>query len=137
MKLDGLVQSHFSLPWREGIKGRGEITLSDTATYHPHPNPPPSRGRRFWTFYEGIKLTVFLIFMTFFKVPLLWGQEVKQAIEVFPSTPFYQYIIYENLVIFWIAIIGLIVIIGMKLREIERVQKLGLDKTDHLSMRSD
>jgi len=84
-----------------------------------------------------MKLTVFLTFMTFFKVPLLWGQEAKQAIEVFPSTPFYQYIIYENLVIFWIAIIGLIVIIGMKLREIERVQKLGLDKTDHLSMRSD
>lgn len=79
-----------------------------------------------------MKLAVFLIFMTFFKVPLLWGQ-AKQAIEVFPSTPFYQYIIYENLVIFWIAIIGLIVIIGMKLREIERVQKLGLDKTDHHS----
>lgn len=80
-----------------------------------------------------MKFAVFLIFMIFFKVPLLWGQ-AKQAIEVFPSTPFYQYIIYENLVIFWIAIIGLIVIIGMKLREIERVQKLGLDKTDHSSI---
>ncbi|MDP2725421.1 MAG: hypothetical protein Q8O44_04005, partial [Syntrophales bacterium] len=79
-----------------------------------------------------MKLTVFLTFMIFFKVPLLWGQEAKQAIEVFPSTPFYQYIIYENLAIFWIAIIGLIVIIRMKLREIERVQKLGLDKTDHI-----
>ena len=60
----------------------------------------------------------------------LWAEEAKKAIEVFPSTPFYQYIIYETLVIFWIAIIGLIVIIRMKLREIERVQKMGLFKEE-------
>jgi hypothetical protein len=60
----------------------------------------------------------------------LWGEEAKKTVEVFPSTPFYQYIIYENLVIFWIGILGLLVIIRMKLREIERVQKLGLDIRD-------
>ena len=54
-KEDGLVKSRFSLPWWEGIKGRGGITFSNTVTYHPHPNPPPSRGRRFRTFYEIIK----------------------------------------------------------------------------------
>ncbi len=75
-----------------------------------------------------MKHAVFLIFLLFFHVPLLWGQEVKKAIEVFPSTPFYRYIIYENLAIFWIAIIGLIIIIRMKLKEIERVQKMELDK---------
>ncbi len=66
---------------------------------------------------------------------LLWGfivagpawAETGKAVEVFPSTPFYQDIIYETLAVFWIAIIGLIVIIRMKLREIERVQKMKLD----------
>ena len=52
---DELVKSRFSLPWREGIKGRGEITFKNTATYHPHPNPPPSMGRGFRTFYEVVR----------------------------------------------------------------------------------
>jgi len=60
----------------------------------------------------------------------LWGQEAKKAIEVFPSTPYYQFIIYENLAIFWIAIIGLIVILRMKLREIEKRQRMGLDREE-------
>ena len=76
-----------------------------------------------------MKRAVFLIPLSFFTASLLWGQEAKKAIEVFPSTPFYQYIIYETLAIFWIAIIGLLVIIRMKLREIERVQRMGLDKS--------
>lgn len=75
-----------------------------------------------------MKRAAFLtLLIFFFSTVSLWGAEAKKAIEVFPSTPFYQYIIYETLAIFWIAIIGLIVIIRMKLREIERVQKLGLD----------
>jgi hypothetical protein len=78
-----------------------------------------------------MKLVMFLMSLSFFKAAPLWGQEAKKAIEVFPSTPFYQYIIYENLVVFWIVIIGLIIIIRMKLKEIERVQKLGLDKIEH------
>ncbi|HLE17175.1 MAG TPA: hypothetical protein VI728_02700, partial [Syntrophales bacterium] len=54
MNYDGFVKNLFSLPWREGIKGRGKITFRNTATYHPHPNPPPSRERRFRTFYEVV-----------------------------------------------------------------------------------
>jgi hypothetical protein len=77
-----------------------------------------------------MELTVYLTFLIVFFASPLWGQEVKKAIEVFPSTPYYQFIIYENLVIFWIAIIGLIVIIRMKLREIEQRQKLGLDRAE-------
>jgi hypothetical protein len=73
-------------------------------------------------------LTVYIAGLILFFVSPLWAQEAKKAIEVFPSTPFYQFIIYENLVIFWIAIIGLIVIIRMKLKEIEQRQKLGLDR---------
>jgi hypothetical protein len=41
-----------------------------------------------------------------------------------------QYIAYENLALFWIGIIGLIIIIRMKLKEIERIQELGADKEE-------
>ena len=75
-------------------------------------------------------LAVYIIGLIIFFASPLWGLAAKAAIEVFPSTPFYQFIIYENLAIFWIAIIGLIVIIRMKLREIERRQKMGLDRRD-------
>ncbi|HVN98339.1 MAG TPA: hypothetical protein VMT62_18070 [Syntrophorhabdaceae bacterium] len=49
-----------------------------------------------------------------------------QALEVFPSSPYDRYIVYETLVLFWIGIIGLIAIIRMKLKEIERGQNMGL-----------
>ena len=75
-----------------------------------------------------MKLATCLAFLIAYAVCPLWGQEGKPVIEVFPSSPFYQSIIYVNLVIFWIAIIGLIVIIRMKLREIERRQKMGLGR---------
>lgn len=60
-------------------------------------------------------------------VATAWAEE---KIEVFPSVSYDQYTIYQNLAIFWIAIIGLIVIIRMKLREIERIQKMGIDKAE-------
>ena len=53
-----------------------------------------------------------------------------EKIAVFPTAPYYVYIVYESLIIFWIAILGLLVIIRMKLREIERVQEMGIDKED-------
>jgi hypothetical protein len=49
---------------------------------------------------------------------------------IFPAAPYDGYIIYESLAVFWIAIIGLLVIIRMKLREIERTQALGADRED-------
>jgi len=76
-------------------------------------------------------LTVCITTVIAFIVSPLWAQEAKKAIEVFPSTPYYQFIIFENLAIFWIAIIGLIVILRMKLREIEQRQKLGLDREEN------
>ena len=51
-------------------------------------------------------------------------------IAVFPTAPYYIYIVYESLAVFWVAILGLLVIIRMKLREIERVQEMGADKED-------
>jgi hypothetical protein len=53
-----------------------------------------------------------------------------EKIDVFPQSAYDGYIIYQNLTIFWFFIIGLIVIIRMKLKEIERTQKLGVDRDD-------
>jgi hypothetical protein len=58
----------------------------------------------------------------------LWAAEEK--IELIPGNPYDQFIIYQNLVIFWIAILGLVIIIRMKLREIERTQKLGINREE-------
>lgn len=54
----------------------------------------------------------------------MWAE---QKIEPFPETPYDRFVIYETLVCFWVGIIGLVVIIRMKLREIERSRKMGLD----------
>lgn len=54
----------------------------------------------------------------------------EKKIPVFPETPYDGFIIYESLVVFWIAILALIVVIRMKLREIERTQALGADRED-------
>ena len=57
---------------------------------------------------------------------------VKAAakIAVVPEAPYYLYIAYESLIIFWVGILGLLVIIRMKLREIERIQALGVEEED-------
>ncbi len=57
-------------------------------------------------------------------------EKAAEKIAVFPTTPYYAYIAYECLAVFWVGILGLLVIIRMKLREIERVQKLGMDQED-------
>jgi hypothetical protein len=54
-KHDELVKSQFSPPLAGGDEGDGERTDGNTVTYHPHPNPPPSRGREVETFDESIK----------------------------------------------------------------------------------
>ena len=92
---------------------------------------------KFYVLGVDMALTFYSIGLVIFFVSPLWGQEAKKAIEVFPSTPYYQFIIYENLAIFWIAIIGLIIIIRMKLREIEQRQKLGLDGAEKDAPRLD
>jgi hypothetical protein len=55
----------------------------------------------------------------------------EDKIPVFPTTPVDVYTIYTSLAVFWLAVIGLIVVIKMKLNEIERIQKLGIDKENN------
>jgi hypothetical protein len=63
-------------------------------------------------------------------VLLLPHAMAEEKVTVFPTTPVDVYTIYTDLAIFWLVISALIVVIGMKLSEIERAQKLGLDKDD-------
>lgn len=71
------------------------------------------------------KLFYTMIFLLLSIAPL-WGAAAK--IEVSPTAPYARYIIYESLAIFWLFILSLIVIIKLKLREIARTQKLGLNR---------
>ena len=58
------------------------------------------------------------------------AEKVAEKIAVFPTAPYYMYIVYECLAVFWVGILGLLVIIRMKLREIERIQALGVEEED-------
>jgi hypothetical protein len=51
----------------------------------------------------------------------------QEKIAVFPVSTFDGYMIYTNLAIFWIFILGLLIIIRLKLREIERIQDMGVE----------
>jgi hypothetical protein len=46
------------------------------------------------------------------------------------GSPYASYILYQALVLFWIGIIGLIVIIVMKLKEAKRIQDMDVHKDD-------
>jgi hypothetical protein len=70
---------------------------------------------------------LFLFTTFFFTAKALWAEEV---IAVAPSAPYERFIIFQTLAIFWAGIIGLVVIIRMKLREIERTQRMGSDKEE-------
>jgi len=55
-KLDDLVKSKFSLPWREGMKRRGINNLARFIDSSPSPQPSPVKGEGvFLTFYDSIK----------------------------------------------------------------------------------
>ena len=58
------------------------------------------------------------------------SSKAAAKIAVLPEAPYYLYIAYECLVVFWVGILGLLVIIRMKLREIERIQALGVEEED-------
>ncbi|MCX5803384.1 MAG: hypothetical protein NTU69_07625 [Proteobacteria bacterium] len=74
-----------------------------------------------------MKRIIFTLSLIFTNTLTLWAQD---KIEVFPTVPYDRFIIFHTLAIFWIAIIGLIIIIRMKLKEIERIQKMGIDKEE-------
>ncbi len=72
---------------------------------------------------HGVSVAIFI-----FSLALPSFVFAEEKISVFPTTPVEVYTIYASLAVFWLAIIALIVIIKMKLNEIERIQKLGIDE---------
>lgn len=74
-----------------------------------------------------IKIIVLLVLMLTHTIPLCSQDNAAS----FPVAPYDRFIVYQTLAIFWIAIIGLIIIIRMKLREIERIQKMGINKEEN------
>lgn len=54
----------------------------------------------------------------------------EQKIEVFTSVSYDRFIIYQALVLFWAGIIGLIVIIAMKLKELRRTREMDIDREE-------
>lgn len=74
---------------------------------------------------------IFATILLFFSLFFLW-QFALQAEEVplLPERPFDRYVIYESLIFFWVFIVALVIIIRMKLKEIERVQKMGIDSEE-------
>jgi hypothetical protein len=78
-----------------------------------------------------VKARIFVLITAFITTLASLGRVfAEEKIELSPSAPYDRFIIFQNLAIFWIAIIGLIVLIRLKLKEIERVQGLGLTKEE-------
>ena len=48
----------------------------------------------------------------------------ETKIDVFPPTAYDQATVYLNLGFFWAGIIGLVILLKLKLRELERTQKM-------------
>ena len=75
-----------------------------------------------------IKKLILSCFVITLATSKLFAQQ--ENIEIFPSAPYERYIVYEILALFWVGIIGLLVIIRMKLKEIKRIQSMGIDKAE-------
>jgi hypothetical protein len=76
------------------------------------------------------KISRIMIAVTILLAVVFPALGAEQNIEVFPSKTFDRYTIYETLACFWAGIIGLIVIIRMKLKEIERTRSIGIDREE-------
>jgi hypothetical protein len=76
--------------------------------------------------YAMIKIFTLPFLIVLYSTPIC----SQDKAEVFPAAPYDRFIIYQTLAIFWVAVIGLIIIIVMKIREIERIQKMGIDKEE-------
>jgi hypothetical protein len=77
-------------------------------------------------FLRPVQAIAAFLIVAFFATPA----PAAEPIAVFPTAPYDAYIIYESLAVFWMMLIGLIVILRMKLREIERVQAMGEDREE-------
>jgi hypothetical protein len=68
-----------------------------------------------------MKLILCCIIFIFSSAVTLWAET---KIDVFPPTACDQATVYLNLGFFWTGIIGLVILLKLKLRELERTQKM-------------
>jgi hypothetical protein len=68
-----------------------------------------------------------ILFIILFLLPVVCsaGPAIDPA-----GSPYDRHILYQALVLFWIGIVGLIVIILMKLKEAKRIQDMDIRKDD-------
>ncbi len=74
-----------------------------------------------------MKRIILLSFSMLLAAGALWAED---RIDVRPTAPYARFIIFQTLMIFWIGIAGLVTIIRMKLKEIERTQRMSVDKEE-------
>ena len=74
-----------------------------------------------------MKKLILSLTLLFVNTSILFAEE---KIDLIPSSGYDRAGIYLNLALFWIGIIVLIVLLKMKLREIERVQALGTQEDE-------
>jgi hypothetical protein len=74
-----------------------------------------------------VKIILCSIAFILLQVASLWAEA---KIDVFPPTGYDQATVYLNLGMFWAAIIGLVVLLRLKLRELERVQKMEREEAE-------
>jgi len=61
----------------------------------------------------------------------VWAQTAAGTkIDVFPPVPYDQAWVYVNLGFIWAGIIGLVILLRMKLRELERTQRMEREEAE-------
>jgi hypothetical protein len=78
-----------------------------------------------------MKRILFCLVLFFLQAAILWAEtSTGTKIDIFPPTPYDQATVYINLGFFWAGIIGLVILLKMKLRELERTQKMEQEEAE-------
>ncbi len=71
------------------------------------------------------------VVLLFVQATAVWAETAAGTkIDVFPPVPYDQAAVYINLGFFWAGIIGLVILLRMKLRELERTQKMEREEAE-------
>lgn len=78
-----------------------------------------------------MKRILYCLVLFFLQAAILWAEtSTETKIDVFPPAPYDQATVYINLGFFWAGIIGLVILLKMKLRELERTQKMEREESE-------
>jgi hypothetical protein len=78
-----------------------------------------------------MKRILYCLVLFFLQATILWAEtSTGIKIDIFPPTPYDQATVYLNLGFFWAGIIGLVILLCMKLRELERTQKMEREQSE-------